>query len=303
MAVRAAMHQAGAKAIERLLQCKVPGDQERTLPCSCGACAHYREQRSKSVLTVLGLCSHCGNGQFPADLELDIHQTGFSPGVRRMMALVGQQSPFDHGREELKVLAGLEVTTKSVERVAEAIGEDIAQREHHDIQRAIQLDLPLVLADPVPVLYVLMDGTGIPVRKTETAGRKGKNDGQPARTREVKLGCVFTQTGWDDEGYAIRDLDSTTYTGSIETADSFGKRLYLEAWNCGWSRAETKVVIGDGAEWIWNIADQHFPGAIQIVDLFHARQHLWTIARSLYPLDRPLRIDGSYAISRSSTTA
>lgn len=120
------------------------------------------------------LCSHCGNGQFPADFELDIHQTGFSPGVRRMMALVGQQSPFDHGREELKVLAGLEVTTKSVERVAEAIGEDIAQREHHDIQRAMQLDLPLVLADPVPVLYVLMDGTGIPVRKTETAGRKGK---------------------------------------------------------------------------------------------------------------------------------
>src|SRR5213078_1316564 len=86
----------------------------------------------------------------------------------------------------------------------------------------------------------------------------------------AKLGCVFTQTTWDSEGYAIRDPDSTTYVGAIETAEEFGKRIYLEAWNRGWSRAETKVVMGDGPEWIWNLADQHFPDAIQIVDLYHA---------------------------------
>src|ERR1700752_5517100 len=74
-----------------------------------------------------------------------------------------------------------------------------------------------------------MDGTGVPVVKKETEGRKGKTDGQPAHTREVKLGCVFTQTAWDKEGYAIRDPDSTTYTGAIETAEEFGKRIYLEA--------------------------------------------------------------------------
>ena len=88
-----------------------------------------------------------------------------------------------------------------------------------------------------------------------------------------------------EEGYAIRDPDSTTYTGAIERAEEFGKRLYLEAWNRGWSRAASKVVIGDGAEWIWNLAQQHFPGAIQIVDLYHARQHLWTVARLLHPND------------------
>jgi hypothetical protein len=70
-----------------------------------------------------------------------------------------------------------------------------------------------------------------------------------------------------------------------QTADAFGKRLYLEAWKRGWSRAKKKVVLGDGAEWIWNIANQHFPGAIQIVDLFHARQHLWELARKLHPND------------------
>ena len=78
-------------------------------------------------------------------------------------------------------------------------------------------------------------------------------------------------------------LDSTTYTGAIETAEEFGKRLYVEAWRRGWRRAQKKVVMGDGAEWIWNLAEQHFPGAVQIVDLYHARQHLWDLARKLHP--------------------
>ena len=200
-----------------------------------------------------------------------------------MQALVGQADPFAAGREQMKDLAGLDVTTKSVERTAEAIGEDIARREQQQIQRAVQLDLPVIVGKPAPVFYIQMDGTGVPVVKKETQGRNGKTEGQPAHTREAKLGCVFTQTKWDQKGYPIRDPDSTTYTGAIETAEQFGRRIYVEAWQRGWSRAQTKVVIGDGAEWIWNIAQEHFPGAIQIVDLYHARQHLWDVARCLYP--------------------
>ena len=289
------MHRAGSAALTELLQLPAPGtEEERAIACACGQRAHYRELRSKSVLTVVGsvqvsrpyyLCPHCHQGQFPADLELDIEHTEFSPGVRRMQALVGQDAPFDHGREQIKVLAGLEVTTKSVERSAEAIGEDIAQRESEQIDTAIQLDLPVVLSKPIPVLYVEMDGTGVPVVKKETAGRQGKTDGQPAHTREVKLGCVFTQATSDKQGFPIRDPDSTTYTGAIETAEEFGKRIYLEAHQRGWEGAAKKVVLADGAEWIWNLADLHFPGAIQIVDLYHARQHLWELARKLHPND------------------
>ena len=294
MVVRSVMHQAGASVLTRLLCFASPADDQRTIPCACGGQAHYRELRSKPVLTVVGqveisrpyyLCSHCHTGQFPADRELDVENTEFSPGVRRMQAMVGQEAPFDHGREQIKVLAGLEVTTKSVERTAEAIGTDIAQGEQQEIRKAVQLDLPVIIGEPIRILYVQMDGTGVPVVKKETEGRKGKTDGQSAHTREVKLGCVFTQTTWDEEGYAIRDPDSTTYTGAIETAEEFGKRIYVEAWKRGWSRAEKKVVMGDGAEWIWNLADQHFPGAVQIVDLYHARQHLWDLARRLYPSD------------------
>lgn len=295
-ALRAALHQAGASALSELLQFEAPNLNHRHLPCPCGHQARYLELRSKPVLTMLGparitrpyyLCPQCHQGQCPADVELDVKDTETSPGVRRMLALVGQESPFDSGREQMKVLAGVDVTTKAVERTSEAIGANIAAGEQARIQRAVQLDLPVVIGQPIPILYVQMDGTGVPVVKQETVGRKGKIDGQPAHTREVKLGCVFTQSGWDAKGYAIRDDDSTTYTGAIETAEEFGKRIYLEAWGRGWSRAEKKVVIGDGAEWIWNLTNQHFPGALQIVDLYHARQHLHDLAKKLYPNDPP----------------
>ncbi len=294
MLVRSALHQAGAAALTELLRLPAPADDQRRLPCRCGHSAHYRGLRSKPLLTAVGpaevsrpyyLCRHCHRGQFPTDAELDIEDTEFSPGVRRMQAAVGQEIPFEHGRQQMKLLAGLEVTTKGVERTAEAVGEQIARREQEEIHRAVQLDLPVTLRESVPILYVEMDGTGVPVVKKETLGRKGKKEGQPAHTREVKLGCVFAQTTWDEEGYAIRDPDTTTYVGAIETAEEFGKRLYVEAWKRGWSRAQKKVVLGDGAEWIWNLARQHFPGAIQIVDLFHARQHLWDLVRKLYPND------------------
>jgi hypothetical protein len=294
MALRSAMHQAGATALGELLRFPVPAAEQRSIPCSCGQPAGYQELRSKPVLTAVGevivsrpyyLCAHCHRGQFPADVELDIENTEISPGVRRMQAAVGQEAAFDRGRQQLKLLADLEVTTKSVERTAEAIGEDIAAGEQAEIQRAMQLDLPMVVGPPIPVLYTQIDGTGVPVVKKETAGRQGKIQGQPAHTREAKLGCVFTQTRWDREGYAIRDPGSTTYVAAIETAEEFGKRIYLEASKRGWSRAVKKVVMGDGAEWIWNLADQYFPRAIQIVDLFHARQHLWELARKLHPND------------------
>jgi hypothetical protein len=293
-ALRAALHQAGATALSELLQYDAPAQEQRQLPCPCGHHAQYQGLRSKPVLTVVGpaqisrpyyLCVRCHQGQFPADVELDIADTEVSPGVRRMLATVGAAAPFKHGRELVETLAGLEVTTKAVERTAEAIGADIAQGEQREIQRAMQLDLPIVVGERVPILYVQMDGTGVPVVKKETVGRQGKTEGQQAHTREAKLGCVFSQTTWDKQGYPIRDPDSTTYTGAIEIAEEFGKRIYLEAWKRGWSRAEMKVIMGDGAEWIWNQAEQHFPGAVQIVDLYHARQHLWTVARRLHPND------------------
>lgn len=250
--------------------------------------------RSRPLLTAVGwaridrpyyLCPECHHGQFPADVQLDVQKTDLSPGVRRMLAAVGSESPFAQAGQQMKLLADLEVTTKAVERTAESIGGDIEALQQQEISRAKQLHLPAIAGPPIPYLYVQMDGTQVFVVKSETQGRPGRTPGQPPRTRECKLGCVFTQAGVDDQGRPVRDQDSTTYVGAIETAEEFGLRIYTEAWNRGWERAALRVVMGDGSHWIWNIADQHFPGAIQIVDLYHAREHLWELARKLYPAD------------------
>lgn len=292
--MRSALHRAGAAALSELLHHAPPGSDERTRPCPCGQAAAYVELRSKPVLTALGpvelrrpyyLCPHCHQGQFPADVELDVEGTELSPGVRRMLAVVGSEAPFDQGREQMHLLAGLSVTTKAVERTAEAVGEDIAARQDAAVGRSLEGLLPLPIGPSLPVLYVQMDGTGVPMVRAETQGRAGKVEGQPAHTREAKLGCVFTQTSLDEEGRPVRDEDSTTYVGAIESAEEFGRCLYTEAWERGWERAEKKVVMGDGAPWIWNLAAQHFPGAVEIVDLYHARQHLWDLAAQLYPND------------------
>jgi hypothetical protein len=296
MATRAASHRLGAKVLERLLS--APAAFEATVACDCGRPARFHQMRPKQLLTVLGpitierpyyVCPHCHAGCSPRDRELDVEAVACSPGVRRMMAVVGSETSFEHSREQLDLLAGIEVPAKAVERHAEAIGVDIEAREQAAIRQAKQLELPEVCAPAVPLLYIEMDGTGVPVVKAETEGRAGKVEGQPAHTREVKLGCVFTQTTTDAEGRPVRDEDCTSYVGAIEPAEQFGLRLYTEVWRRGWSRAQKKVVLGDGAVWIWNLADQHFPGAIQIVDLYHARQHLWELSAKLFPGDDKAR--------------
>jgi len=291
LAFRAALHSAGAAGLSELL--REPGPIPTTVPCACGSHARYKDMRRKPILTVLGpahmlrayyWCPRCRQGQFPADSARDIEDTEFSPGVRRMLALVGSEcSSFDHGRQQMELWADLEVTAKAVERLTEAIGADIARRQQEAVRQTMQLELPVAVGQPIPTMYVPMDGTGLPMVAKETQGRCGKGEDGRAHTREAKLGCVFTQTTVDDQGRPVRDEQSTTYTGAIETAAEFSRRIYTEAHQRGWSRAQVKVVMGDGADWIWNISEEQFPGAIQIVDLYHARQHRWDLGGQLHP--------------------
>jgi hypothetical protein len=147
----------------------------------------------------------------------------------------------------------------------------------------MQLDLPVAAGAAIPVMYVQIDSTGVPVVRKETTGRRGRNPGAPPRTRDVKLGCVFTQTRRDRKGRPVRDGDSTSYTGAVESAPEFGRRIYAEAHRRGWNRAQKRVVMGDGADWIWNTSQEQFPGATEIVDLYHARQHLWDLGAAVPP--------------------
>ena len=297
LALRTALHSAGAAGLTELL--RQPGPVQTSIPCACGGQARYKDMRLKPILTVLGpakmlrasyWCSRCRQGQFPSDIARDIADTEFSPGVRRMLALVGSEfASFDHGRQQMELLADLEVTAKAVERVTEAIGADIARHQQQTIQQAMQLALAVAVGNPIQEIYVQMDGTGRPMVAKETEGRSGKGADGRAHTREAKLGCVFTHTTTDDQGRPVRDEGSTTYTGAIETAAEFSRRIYTEAHQRGWGRAQVKVVMGDDADWIWNICEEQFPGAIQIVDLYHARQHLWDLGGKLHPNDEKVK--------------
>ena len=202
-----------------------------------------------------------------------------------MQALVGSAAPFAQGRALLQDLAGVEVSVKSVERKTAAIGSDLAAQQETARRQAALRNFPPQPGEPIPTLYIAMDGTGIPVTAAQAAGRSGQ-DGAAARTREVKLGCVFIQTALDAQGRPLRDAHSTTYTGAIEAAETFGRRIYHEAWQRGLHRARRQVVLGDGAAWIWHLSHLYFPHAIEIVDIFHARQHLGELGRELFPQDR-----------------
>jgi Uncharacterised protein family (UPF0236) len=287
--MRAAALKDGAAALAVLLRNIV---DHKPGPLACPHCVTRMKshgRRSKRIITLLGettvdrayySCPRCDGHLFPKDALLDIERTSFSPGVRRLMAKSGARDSFARAEEDLLDYAGIRVDAKDVERVAEAIGADIAQREQTHRAEAMTGHVP-PSGGPIPVLYVAGDGTGVPVTKRETAGRKGKQS-DDAKTREAKLGCVFTQVKTDAEGFPLREKESTTYTGAIETAEAFGERLFAEALTRGLTHAALVVVLGDGAHWIWNMAALHFPHAVHIVDFYHAREHLYKLLKLIF---------------------
>jgi len=204
------------------------------------------------------------------------------------MATCGALLCFKKGRELIKDLAGIELTSKDVERVAEAIGAQVASSEDRQIL-AVMEGQDLSSEENPSMLYIAIDGTGVPVLRKETQGRKGKAEDGVARTREAKLAAVFTQTALDQEGNPVRDSGSTSYVGRIETAESFGPRVYTESLRRGLRNTRHINVLGDGAPWIWNLADEHFPGATQIVDFYHADEHLEALAKTLFSHDENSR--------------
>lgn len=236
MALRAAMHQVGGTVLAHLLNADRGGVREARIACGQGQEAALVDYRSKEVLTVLGPvsvqrayyhCARCRSGVIPKDRALDILGTSFSPGVRRMMGRVGAKEAFATGRQDLEELAGIVVKTKAVERIAEALGQQIETAGQ--AARAAAVAGTLVPLTVVPTLYIAIDGTGVPMVPRETRGHPGKAAPGQAKTREAKLGCVFTQTRLDGRGRPVRDDASTTYVGAIEPAEAFGQRLYAEA--------------------------------------------------------------------------
>lgn len=292
-AVRAVVLAAGAKALAGFMSAVGTSKPDAPVRCpKCQAPMRGAGPRTRTVLTVLGeaaytrsryVCRACGVARYPGDEALDVVNTSRSPGVRRQVARLGAKEPFHEVAQDLRELAGIALSRKDAERISEGIGADIEERDRAERHR-IRLAPPPPPDTPrfIDTLYIELDGTGVPMVPWEVAGRKGKQQDGTAKTREAKLGCVFTQTGSDQEGRPIRDPASTTFTGGIEDAHTFGWRLYAHAVRRGLFQAKRVVLIGDSAEWIKNAAATHFPMATRIVDFYHAKQHVAELAQALF---------------------
>ena len=288
--IRAGMLKLGGGMLGQLLAAD-PGHRGPRVPCGQGHDAEFVSYRDKVIDTVLGPvtltrawyhCAACGHGFAPRDAELGVAGTSMSPGLTAMNDRAAAAGPFAKAAGLLQDLAGIRLTAKRVERAAEASGA--AQAAAVRGRAALITDQKVVPLPPSPLpdkLYGVIDGTGVPMTARETAGREGKGEDGRARTREVKLAVFFTQDKVDDEGFPIRDRESSSYIATFEPAAVFGGLVKAEGTRRGADYVRQLTILGDGAAWIWNIATAKFPGATQIVDLFHAREHLNDLARLL----------------------
>jgi hypothetical protein len=271
--VRAGVLAIGARLLEAAVAAHGTGKAGAPIACACGGAATFEGYRPKGVQTVVGwitirrayyTCPPCGQGHCPLDAVLELERDSLSPGVRRLAGRFGALLPFAEAARSLSEAARVQLSASTVRTVTEAIG---ARREGEvaaAITAAWQQGLPPAPGVTPERLYVAMDG--VRILGTDGAGR------------EVKVGVVMPLRG--GAGNERRELAS--YAAGLEPAAVFGQRLAVEAHRRGVEGASAVAVLGDGAEWIWNLAAEHFPHATQIVDWFHASERIWELGRALW---------------------
>lgn len=287
-AVREGMLKVGGSLLEQLLSTR-DGHAGQWIGCGHGHRAEFVSYRDKNLDTVLGRvrlrrayyhCTDCGRGVVPGDSELGVAGRSLSPGLRRMVARTAAVEPFAGAAGLLADLAGVRLSTKRVERSAEADGQAaaaaLAQQSRAILSGAVRALPPGEDAD---TLYIEVDGTGVPMVASATADRAGKGEDGRARTREVKLACLFTQTKLDQDGRPVRDPGTCSYVHTLDPVEAFTTLVHAEACRRGAEHIRQLVILGDGALWIWNMANKILPAATQIVDIYHAREHVHDLAR------------------------
>ena len=280
-----------ARALEQRLNADSSDYAGPELPCGCGGPAQYHGRHQKTFESVLGPlhlarayyhCAKCQSGFCPRDRALRLGLFSLTPGVLRMTGSTAAMMSFEETSALLHELAGVEVSVKQVERAAEALGAEIAADERRCVEK---------MGDVAPTMYLGMDGTGVPMRAADVAGRAGKQPDGSAKTREAKVVTIWTAESRDEEDNPVRDPGSITYSAAIESAaasdtspdrSDFAERVLREATRRGFTEASRCVVLGDGSAWIWNTTAELFPQATQILDRFHAKEALHRTAQSIF---------------------
>jgi hypothetical protein len=223
---------------------------------------------------------HAGKhaGHYPADAALGL-EGGYTPALAKLICLEGADEPtYLKAERHLEQTGGIAVSARQIQRVVQRVGGDAQKWQ----ERAAQPG-----SCDAPILYVSADGTGVPMVPEELKGRRGKQADGTAKTRQVYLGCVFTQHRTDDEGHPVRDYESTTYVSSFQSIDVFGPLLRQEALRRGLGSVGKVVLLIDGAAGLEKMGLLCFKDCVQIVDFFHALEHAGLVLEALIGKNHP----------------
>jgi hypothetical protein len=272
----------GASLVAGLCALAAADRPSPTINCSCGQLAAYQRERKAQVTTLLGsitiwrsyyLCAACGVGQHPLDAQLQFCAGSRSAALDELLALLGAtQDSFVQASSVLERLTLVHVSANSVREATEQLGALLLEQPSEpQVERpASPAARAFTAATPSP-LYITMDGVLAHLHERGWS--------------ELKVGCCY-QTHSRVERKRPERLEirahSTSYVSALEEAREFGWRLWQEAVRRGLLSSDEVVVLGDGAHWIWNIAEKHFPRATQIVDWYHASEYLWNAASAIW---------------------
>jgi hypothetical protein len=226
---------------------------------------------------------HAGKerGRYPADDALGL-EVCYTPALAKLICLEGADEPtYLKAERHLQQTGGITVSARQIQRVVQRVGSTAQQWQERSAEPA------QCQRCDAPILYVSADGTGVPMVPEELVGRKGKQPDGKAKTRQVYLGCVFTQHRRDEKGRPVRDWDSTTYVSSFKPIDQFGPLLRQEALRRGMGSAAKIVVLIDGANGLGNMSRKNFKDCLQIVDFYHALEHAGLVLTALIGKDHP----------------
>ena len=192
----------------------------------------------------------------------------YTPALARLLALEGaDEVSYQKAELHLQETGGITVSARQIQRLVQSVGGDAQAWQEREVP------WNTCAREAVPMMYISTDGTGIPMRPEELAGREGKQDDGTAKTHQVYLGCVFTQHGRDEKGHPVRDWESTTYVSSLAGIEDFGPCLRREALRRGMGGAQRLALLIDGANGLAKMGEICFPDVLQIVDFYHAVEH------------------------------
>lgn len=246
------------------------GEPARERPCPCGAAARYVRHRPARVLTVLGAvsivrayyhCPQCRHGHAPLDRQLGYCAGSTSAGLEEVLALLGATADsFEAAVALLDTLTLVRVCPNLARAATERLGAAVQAAARQTVAAAWGPGtLPTAVAAP-PRLYLSMDGV---LLQTDQGWR------------EYKLGTAYTTTtrpARRHPGQAEIHAQELSFGGDVTDAATFGQPLWGEAARRGVLTAKEVVVVADGAHWIWNLVEGHFPEATQLVDWYPASQ-------------------------------